>query len=97
MSGGYQQVLPYFNEGFPVGRFKFVKKGETLGLKFDGLTKVNGRWVLMPKPWESLAAAAPQTEGAQAAPAPPAKEVPVALQPEEPKKSWLQNLFSKPK
>jgi hypothetical protein len=25
-----------------------------LGMAFDGLVHVNGRWVLMPKPWRAL-------------------------------------------
>ena len=35
-------------------RFKFVTKGQTAGLAFDGLIYVNNRWVLMPKPWRAL-------------------------------------------
>jgi hypothetical protein len=34
-----------------VYRWKFTKPGETLGMAFDGLYQINGRWVLMPKPW----------------------------------------------
>ena len=52
--GGYKKVLPHFIADVPIGRFKFVKPGETLGLAFDGLIFVNGRWVLMPKPWRGL-------------------------------------------
>ena len=52
--GGYKDVLQYFKIDVPIVRFKFVKQGETLGLAFDGLIYVNGRWVIMPKPWHSL-------------------------------------------
>lgn len=52
--GGYKKVLPYFISDVPIGRFKFVRPGEALGLGFDGLIFVNGRWVLMPKPWRAL-------------------------------------------
>lgn len=52
--GGYKKVLPHFIANVPIGRFKFVKPGESLGLAFDGLIFVNGRWVLMPKPWRGL-------------------------------------------
>ncbi|MGJ8616586.1 MAG: hypothetical protein ACSHWS_07065 [Sulfitobacter sp.] len=52
--GGYKDVLQYFKIDVPIVRFKFVKPGETLGLAFAGLTYVNGRWVIMPKPWRSL-------------------------------------------
>lgn len=52
--GGYKDVVKYFKTDVPIVRFKFVTKGETLGLAFDGLVFVNGRWVIMPKPWRSL-------------------------------------------
>lgn len=52
--GGYRDVLQYFVADVPIARFKFVEPGETLGLAFDGLIHVNGRWVMMPKPWSAL-------------------------------------------
>ncbi len=52
--GGYKDVLQYFRIDVPIVRFKFVKPGETLGLAFDGLMYLDGRWVIMPKPWQSL-------------------------------------------
>lgn len=52
--GGYKEVLPYIVSDVPIGRFKFVEPGETLGLAFDGLIYVNERWVFMPKPWRAL-------------------------------------------
>lgn len=52
--GGYGDVLPYMNGGFPIVRFKFVEPGATSGRAFDGLIFVNDHWVLMPKPWRSL-------------------------------------------
>ena len=52
--GGYKHVLKYFTSDVPIVRFKFVKQGESTGMAFDGLIFVNGRWVLMPKPWRAL-------------------------------------------
>ncbi|MCB1489323.1 MAG: hypothetical protein KDJ88_17940 [Bauldia sp.] len=52
--GGYEDVLDYFVSDVPIGRFKFVEEGETLGLAFDGLIFVNDHWVFMPKPWQPL-------------------------------------------
>ena len=52
--GGYKQIVQYFKADVPIVRFKFVKKGETLGLAFDGLVYVNDHWVILPKPWRSL-------------------------------------------
>jgi len=52
--GGYGKVAGYFKGNHPIVRFKFVEQGETLGMAFDGLIYVGGRWVWMPKPWRSL-------------------------------------------
>jgi hypothetical protein len=52
--GGYAQVAQYIVKDVPIVRFKFVKPGETMGMAFDGLIHVNGRWVFMPKPWNGL-------------------------------------------
>lgn len=52
--GGYRDVLGFFAEDVPIVRFRFVEPGQELGLSFDGLVKVHGRWVLMPKPWRML-------------------------------------------
>lgn len=52
--GGYRDVVGYFNGDHPIVRFKFVEQGATLGMAFDGLIYVGGRWVWMPKPWRSL-------------------------------------------
>ncbi len=53
-AGGIKKVAPYYIADVPIARFKFVKSGETLGLVFDSLYFVNGRWVFMPKPWRAL-------------------------------------------
>jgi len=52
--GGYKQVRDRFLVDVPIARFKFVKSGESLGMAYDGLIFVNGRWVFMPKPWQGL-------------------------------------------
>jgi hypothetical protein len=52
--GGYKNVRRYIVGDVPIGRFKFVESGASIGLAFDGLIFVNGRWVLMPKPWRGL-------------------------------------------
>ena len=36
--------------------FKFVKPGETTGMAFEGLTHINGKWRLFPKPWRFMEA-----------------------------------------
>lgn len=52
--GGYGKVRDRMKAGVPIVRFKFIRPGENRGLAFDGLVYVNGRWVLIPKPWRAL-------------------------------------------
>jgi hypothetical protein len=52
--GGYRRVLTSMKAGIPIVAFKFVQPGQPLGRSFDGLVHVNGRWVLIPKPWREL-------------------------------------------
>jgi hypothetical protein len=49
--GGYKDAAANLKPGLTVYKWKFVKPGETLGMAFDGLYNVNGRWAIMPKPW----------------------------------------------
>jgi hypothetical protein len=52
--GGYQQVAPHLRPGVTLYSFKFVEPGQTLGMAFDGLANVNGRWCIFPKPFRVL-------------------------------------------
>lgn len=52
--GGWKKVAPHLTAHKTWYRFKFVKPGEDLGMAFDGLTFVNGHWVMCPKPWHGL-------------------------------------------
>ena len=49
--GGYKMIVDRIESGHIIYRFKFVKPGKSIGMSFDGLVKVNGRWVIFPKPW----------------------------------------------
>lgn len=51
--GGYKEINQFYIGNHPIVRFKFVINGQTSGLAADGLIHVNGRWVLMPKPWRA--------------------------------------------
>jgi hypothetical protein len=53
LPGGYEQVKGDIKPGLTIYRFKFVKPGETIGMAFDGLVQVNGRWIILPKPWRA--------------------------------------------
>lgn len=52
--GGYKTAAAKLKSGLKVYRFKFVKPGKRLGMAFDGLYNIDGRWVLMPKPWRLM-------------------------------------------
>ena len=52
--GGYKDVVAHMKPGVAIARFKFLEPGGTLGMAFDGLIHVNGRWVFIPKPWRAL-------------------------------------------
>jgi hypothetical protein len=54
--GGYKKAAPSLKPGRTFYAFKFVKPGESLGMAFDGLTYVNGRWVIFFKPWRAVGA-----------------------------------------
>lgn len=74
--GGYAKVAPHLNAGVVLYQFSFVRPGEEYGMRFDGLSYVNGRWVIVPKPWRALSAsepAAPADDGVKTAPAGKAK------------------------
>ena len=49
--GGYGRAASHLKPGLTVYRWKFVKPGKTLGMAFDGLYNIKGRWVFIPKPW----------------------------------------------
>lgn len=52
--GGWKEVAPHLRPGLRIFAFKFVEPGQTLGMAFDGLVRVNGQWRIFPKPWRAL-------------------------------------------
>ena len=54
LPGGWKLVGPFIKPGLTFYRGKFVKPGERLGMSYDGLVHVNGRWVWVPKPYKFL-------------------------------------------
>jgi hypothetical protein len=52
--GGYKRVAEKLKPGLTVYRWKYTKPGEKLGMSFDGLIHVNGRWAWFPKPWRAV-------------------------------------------
>ena len=53
---GYKKVGKYLAADAKFFRFKFVEAGKDTGTAYDGLAFVNGRWVIVPKPWKVLEA-----------------------------------------
>jgi hypothetical protein len=54
LPGGYKSNAAHFKAGLAVYGFKYVKPGETSGMAFDGLVKVDGAWVMIPKMWRAF-------------------------------------------
>jgi hypothetical protein len=54
LPGGYEQQGSHFRPGIAIYGFEYVVPGETAGMAYDGLVKVNGRWVLIPKAWRAF-------------------------------------------
>jgi hypothetical protein len=51
---GYKLVASHLIGTSRIYRFRFVEPGKELGNAYDGLTHINGHWVLIPKPWRAL-------------------------------------------
>jgi len=47
--GGYKDLAPRLKDDVTFYLFKFVKKGETSGMRYEGLVFVNNHWVIFPK------------------------------------------------
>ncbi len=52
--GGYRRLQGHLKPDFVWHTFKFVKRGESAGLAFDGLTRIDERFVWFPKPWRAV-------------------------------------------
>lgn len=54
--GGYRDVADQLRPGFAWVAWKFVAAGESAGLSFDGLVRIDDRFVWFPRPWKLLSA-----------------------------------------
>ena len=54
LAGGYSQQRKHFKEGVKIYGFKYVEPGKELGMSFDGLFQVEGKWVFIPKAWRAF-------------------------------------------
>ncbi len=46
------KILPYLEDDVIIHRFKFVKDQFPAGISFEGLVRVNDKWVIFPKIWK---------------------------------------------
>ena len=51
---GWQPFLPHLVPGRIWLGWKFIAPGARLGMAYDGLVRVDRRWVWIPKPWKAL-------------------------------------------
>jgi len=54
LPGGYGNKIKHFRSGVEFYRFKYVEPGQDIGMSYDGLIKVKGRWVFIPKAWRAF-------------------------------------------
>jgi hypothetical protein len=52
--GGYRKIAHLLQPDIVVVAFKLVAPGESLGMAYDGLVKLDDRWAWFPKPWRVL-------------------------------------------
>lgn len=55
LPGGYTRTAAKFKSGISIYGFKFVEPGKEIGMAYDGLIKVDGTWVMIPKAWRAFA------------------------------------------
>lgn len=55
LPGGYRQHADNLNKDVKVYGFEFLSPGKDAGTSCDGLIKVRGKWILVPKLWRAFA------------------------------------------
>ncbi len=55
LPGGYQEHAENLNKEVKVYGFKYLNPGKDAGTSFDGLIKVRGKWIMVPKLWRAFA------------------------------------------
>lgn len=73
--GGYADILDFLQPDSLWVHWKYTAPHRPTGMAYDGLTRIDDRWVWLPKPYRFLrqAVSAP-AKPAEAAPEPPAKD-----------------------
>lgn len=52
--GGYKQIAAFLQPGVAWICWKFVAPGTEDGMAYDGLVRLDERWIWLPKPWRVL-------------------------------------------
>lgn len=52
--GGYRKIAAHLRPDVVWLRFKYTAPGQTSGMAYDGLVRLDGRWAWFPKPWRVL-------------------------------------------
>ncbi|TLD68778.1 hypothetical protein FEM03_20810 [Phragmitibacter flavus] len=54
LAGGYSDVRDRFKPEVKIYEFSYVEPGNDVGMRYDGLIKVEGKWVFIPKAWRAF-------------------------------------------
>jgi hypothetical protein len=55
LPGGYDRIKDRLKPGVVIYGFKYVEPGKDIGMAFDGLIKLDGQWIIIPKLWRAFA------------------------------------------
>lgn len=58
----WSSVVDRFKRDLVFYKVRFAEPGQSLGMTYEGLIKVRGEWVFLPKPWTAFPADEPATE-----------------------------------
>ncbi|MCA9129517.1 MAG: hypothetical protein KDB22_20665 [Planctomycetales bacterium] len=51
LAGGWKRLQKHVHPGFTIYTIRFVEPGEDIGMRFDGLIKIDDKWYIFPKAW----------------------------------------------
>ena len=54
LPGGYRQQIDHFRPGTAIYGFRYTEPGKDVGMRYDGLFRVDGKWFLIPKAWRAF-------------------------------------------
>lgn len=54
LPGGYARHQTHFRDGIEIFGFRYVEPGQTRGMAYDGLVRVQDQWIFIPKAWRAF-------------------------------------------